>query len=83
MTKEEKVVKKNNLKSKQNKKKVSTKQPKENYFKLVKKELKLVKWPKFKEVLKYTISTIVFCAFLCGVFMFLDLIMSMVKGWFV
>ena len=39
MTKEEKIVKKNNLKSKQNKKKVSTKQPKENYFKLVKKEM--------------------------------------------
>lgn len=54
---------------------------KESYLKRVGKELKLVKWPTAKEVFKYTISTIVFCAFLCVIFMFLNLIMSLVRGW--
>ena len=61
-------------------KKVS-KGPKESYIKKVKKELKLVKWPTAKDVLKYTISTIVFCIILCCLFMLLNLILSVVKGW--
>ena len=55
---------------------------KESYFKKVGKELKLVKWPTAKDVLKYTISTIVFCIILCALFMALNLILSVVKGWF-
>ena len=47
----------------------------------VKKELKLVKWPTAKEVLKYTISTVVFCLILCCLFMLLNLLLSVVKGW--
>ena len=61
-------------------KKVS-KGPKESYIKKVNKELKLVKWPTAKDVLKYTISTIVFCIILCCLFMLLNLILSVVKGW--
>ncbi len=54
---------------------------KESYFKKIKKELKLVKWPTAKEVLKYTISTIVFCVVLCALFLLLNLILSVIKGW--
>ena len=65
---------------KKNKKVVKTK--KENYFKGVKKEMKLVKWPTFRDVLKNTIATIVFCAVVCAFFLLLNLILSVVKGWF-
>ena len=54
----------------------------ENYFKSVKKEMGLVKWPTFKEVLKYTVATIVFCAVVCVFFLLLNLLLSVVKGWF-
>lgn len=82
MAKNEKTVSNKEVK-KVNKNKERKKVEKDGYFKLVKKEMKMVKWPTFKEVLKYTVSTIVFCVILCGIFMFLDLIMSIVKGWFV
>jgi preprotein translocase SecE subunit len=62
--------------------KVVSKPKKESYAKQVSKELKLVKWPSFKEVLKYTISTIVMCILLCALFMLLNLLLSVVKGWF-
>ena len=61
-----------------------TKKVKESgYFKKVFGELKLVKWPKLNEVLKYTLATIIFCALLCGLFMLLYLLLSVVKGWFI
>ena len=64
------------------KKKSVKKANKENYFKSVRKEMKLVKWPTFKEVLKYTVSTIVFCAIVCAFFLLLNLLLSVIKGWF-
>ena len=70
----EKMPKKKNVKKEK-------KGPKESYFKKVNKEMKLVKWPEGKEVLKYTISTIIFCLVLCALFMLLNLILSVVKGW--
>ncbi len=76
VTKVTKEAKKNNVKTKKEKK-----GPKESYFKKVNKELKLVKWPTLKEVLKYTISTIAFCIILCCLFMALNVILSIVKGW--
>lgn len=78
---EKKQVKNATTKKKSTKKKKVIKTPKESYLKRVGKELKLVKWPTLKEVLKYTISTIVFCAFLCMIFMALNLIMSLIRGW--
>ncbi len=56
---------------------------KENYFSKVRKEMKLVKWPSLKEVVKYSIATIVFCIFICLFFIVLNLIMSWIKGMFV
>ena len=76
VTKVTKDAKKKNIKTK----KVS-KGPKESYIKKVNKELKLVKWPTAKDVLKYTISTIAFCIILCCLFMALNVILSIVKGW--
>ena len=56
---------------------------KERYFTKVRKELKLVKWPTFKEVLKYSIATIIFVVLICCFFILLNLIMSWIKGMFV
>ena len=85
MAKEEKKVSKKVVKNKKETKKKNTKkevkQPQEGYFKQVRKEMKLVKWPSAKDVLKYTISTIVFCLFLCLIFMGLNMIMSLIRGW--
>lgn len=81
--KEQKKVTKvtKDAKKQNNKAKKVSKGPKESYIKKVKKELKLVKWPTAKEVLKYTISTMVFCIILCCLFMALNLLLSVVKGW--
>ena len=56
---------------------------KENYFKGVIKEMKLVKWPTPKEALKYTIATLVLCVIICGFFLLINLLLSIIKGWFV
>lgn len=74
MTKSSKKVEKKDAKKKE---KVKNN---DGYFKEVKKELKLVKWPSAKEVIKYTISTIILCAILCAIFMLLNLIMSVIVG---
>lgn len=79
--KEKKVTKKDQKTSKKPKKKKNN-GPKESYAKKVKKELKLVKWPTRKEVLKYTLSTVVFCLVLCALFLLLNFGLSIVKGWF-
>ena len=68
---------------KNEKKEVKKAPKKERYLKSVRKELKLVKWPTFKEVLKYTISTLVFCLFIVIFFILLNLLMSFIKGLFV
>lgn len=60
-------------------KKGSKKLPKQSYFKKVKKELKLVKWPTIKEVIKYTIATIIFCVVISVFFQLLVLLMSYIK----
>ena len=79
-TKEKKKVEKvkKTNKNKVDKKKVQ----KEGFFKGIKKELKMVKWPSFKEILKYTIATIIFCVILVAFFEILNIIMAYVKGVF-
>lgn len=69
-------------KTKDNKKKNTTKKvvKKESYFKSLKKEISLVKWPTFKEVVKYSVSTIIFCVFICLFFLLLVNIMSFIVG---
>ena len=67
--------------SKPKTKKEVKKTPKESYLKSVKKEMALVKWPTWKEVLKNTIATVVFCAIVCIFFILLNLLLSVIKGW--
>ena len=76
-----KEVKKNVTKKEKSKKK-DKKVQKEGFFKGITKELKLVKWPSFKELLKYTIATILFCIVLVAFFEVLNIIMAYVKGLF-
>ena len=79
MAKEEKEKKTKKVKkAKNNKKEVK----KEGFFKGIRNELKLVKWPTFKEILKYTIATVIFCIILIIFFQILDLILAYVKGLF-
>lgn len=70
-----------NVKKVKTVKKAKTKAPKESYLKGVKKEMRLVKWPTFKEVIKYTIATVIMCLVVCGFFLLLNLLLSLVKGW--
>ena len=80
-----KVVKekKTKLAKKTNDKKPKEKKvKKESYVKGIKKELKLVKWPDAKEIVKYTIATIVFCIILVAFFELLNVILAYIKGLF-
>lgn len=56
---------------------------KENHFKKVGKELSKVKWPEKKDIIKYSISTVVFILIVVGFFCLLNLGMSYLKGLFV
>ena len=75
--------KKKDIQSKNvSKKKEVSRVPKEKFFTKIKKELKLVKWPTFKEIFKYTVATIVFCIILVLFFEVLNLLMAYIKGLF-
>lgn len=65
--------------SKETKKSKNTKKQ-ESFIKGVKKEIKLLKWPSKKEVLKYTISTLVFCVIVALFFVLLTYLLSLVVG---
>ena len=73
-----KDIKKKDIKKKE--KKVS--KSKEKSFTSLKKEIKLVKWPTAKDVLKYTIATIIFVVIFVLFFELLNLLMAFVKGLF-
>ncbi len=64
------------------KEKKEKKEKKPGYLKEVRTEMKKVTFPSFKEVMKYTFATILFCAFLVAVFLLLNLLLSVVKGMF-
>ena len=55
---------------------------KEGFLKSVRNEMKLVKWPTGKEVLKNTIATIVLVVVVVLFFLLLNFALSFVKGWF-
>ncbi len=80
--KEKQVVANAKKNSKKDNKSKQKKGQKESFFKGIKKELKLVIWPKAKEILKYTIATIVLCLIFVAFFEVLNLIMAYVKGLF-
>lgn len=79
--KESKVTKETKLKEKKAIKEEKQKVKKENKSS-IKSELKQVKWPSFKEIVKYTTATVIFIVALALFFQLIDLISSFVKGLF-
>ena len=73
--KQEKIVTKE-------KKKKAVKEKKNGYLKEVRLELKKVSFPSFKDVMKYTLATIIFCGLLVLFFLLLNLALSGIKGMF-
>lgn len=69
-------------KQKSEKVKKVKKDRKPGYLKEVKTELKKVSFPSFKDVMKYTLATLVFCGVLVVFFLLLNLLLSVVKGMF-
>ena len=55
---------------------------KKGIIKGIRAEMKKVKWPTFKEIIKYTIATVVLCLIIIAFFQVLDLLVSLVKGLF-
>ena len=50
------------------------------FFSEVKKELSKVKWPNRKDMVKYSISTIVFVVFFAGFFYLIDFTVAFIKS---
>lgn len=79
--KEESVSKK--VKETNKKKKVkTTKKKKESIFTGVKREMKKVTWPSKKDIIKYSVATLVFCIVVMIFFQLLNLGLSVIKGVF-
>ena len=79
------MAKKDVKKEKKGKEIVKTKkkkEKKERFFSGVKQEMSKVKWPTKKEVLKYTLATLIFIIVLVIFFVLISLLMSVVKGAF-
>lgn len=76
----EKDIKKKNVKKVNTKKK--TKKSNEKFMVSLKKELKLIKWPTVKEIVKYTLATVLFCVVFVAFFELLNIMMAFVKGLF-
>ncbi len=64
------------------KEKTKKKVKKDGYFKEVGKEMKKVKWPDKKDVVKYTVATVIFVLVVVGFFILLNMGMSWLKGMF-
>ena len=64
------------------KKEKKVKEKKESFFKGVKEEMKMVRWPSFKEVLKYTLATFIMCLIFIVFFLLINLLASFIKGMF-
>ncbi len=75
MKRKEKVIK-DKTKSKGKDKKPR----KEKFLSSVKQEVKKVVWPSKKDVLKYTVATLIFCIIVMIFFQALDLGLSVIKG---
>jgi len=76
--KEKEVTKKKKLKSKKKETKVVKK--KEKSVTTFKGELKKIKWPTKKEMIKYSIATIAFVVFFAIFFYIIEVIMAFLKS---
>lgn len=52
---------------------------KSNFFKGVKKEISNVKWPTGKEMIKYTMATLIFVIFFSGYFYLINFLFALLK----
>lgn len=81
MKKKEEVVSKK-VKATTKKKAKTTKKKKESLLKGIRLEMKKVTWPSKKDIIKYSIATLVFCIIVMVFFQLLNLGLSVVKGVF-
>ena len=70
------------VKEEKDKKKKKVKEKKESFFSGVVAEMKMVNWPSFKDVLKYTLATFIMCAIFIVYFILINLLASFIKGMF-
>ena len=54
---------------------------KKSFLKEVKAEMKKVKWPTKKEMVKYSITTLLFILLFAGFFYIIDVLFALLKGW--
>jgi len=54
---------------------------KKSFLKEVKAEMKKVKWPTKKEMVKYSITTLIFILLFAGFFYLIDVLFALLKGW--
>lgn len=62
--------------------KKSTKKNRDNIIKGVFSEMKKVKWPEAKNIVKYSLATFIFCLILVAYFQGLDFVSSLIRGLF-
>lgn len=58
------------------------KEKKQNFIGEVREEMKMVRWPSAKDVVKFTTATVVMCAVFIGFFVLINLLASFIKGMF-
>jgi len=73
-------IKELNAKIKETKKARSEVGSADTFAGAVKAEMKLVRWPKAKEVVKYSIAVLVFVLFFAGFFYVIDTLFALLKG---
>lgn len=54
---------------------------KKSFLKEIKAEMKKVKWPTKKEMVKYSITTLIFIILFAGFFYLIDVLFALLKGW--
>ena len=79
-TEKKKVASKNDSKKKKNTKKVKKHSGLIGFFKEVKSEVSKVKWPSKKDMVKYSVATIIFVIFFALFFYAIDLIIALLKA---
>ena len=77
--KESKLDKDSKKKKETKKKDVKNTTKKASFFKEVKNEMSKVKWPSKKDMIKYSIATILFIIFFALFFYLIDLVMALLK----
>ena len=82
MKKKEESVSKKVKDTTKKKKAKTTKKKKESILKGVKLEMKKVTWPSKKDIIKYSVATLVFCIVVMVFFQLLNLGLSVIKGVF-